>query len=303
MLADDDEERTYPAAPANNHLKIEKDGGETEQRGQREEESEGYEAYLANIPESARLSNVLGALKQLIGSFKTRNLIKLDRGSCKIVFERRESRDKLINAPFSLYGTRVQTSLEPFPEEIDPTVYLAGLPLGVEAKHLLGAIKSVVGEFTATNTIVITDGYAKVVFKDPRNWETLLEKGLTVRKVHIRLSKQPWRKHGVINDVRMKRGYSMFTPQADPFMKRRRLGVGSNEQQDYNSSPKRYYESRHTHSASHQQSSTSWTDTGELELDNRRLKLRVNYLEEQLAIYEEWFAKRRGTSPRGSRMW
>jgi len=242
----------------------------------------GYEAYLSNIPETARLSHVMGALRKFLEGFRALNLIKLYCGSCKVVFEKKEKRDKLLKEPFIVFTTTVKVSLTPpATGETWPTVHITGLPPGTSVKQLLGAIKKQIGEFQATNTLVIINGCSKIRFKDVKKQESLLAKGLTICNVPVMLSKQPPSFPGV--GVGMKRGFpgQFGVPQMDPFMKRRRLANGG------------MFAAPQPMPVQMGQLRAQPLSTEEMQLDINRLNLRVRYLEEQVAMYEQWFAIKR----------
>jgi len=271
-------------------LKLVKQEGSSDQKKPLPLENQGYAAFLGNIPDNARVSNVLGALKQLLGPFKTCNLIKINGGTCKVVFESKEARDKLLKEHFEIYRVPITTSEHALPMGEGPSsVYIAGLQqAGV--KQVLGAIKAAVGEFTAINKLEVVNGCSMVTFKDPEKMEELLAKGLTVCSVPVYLSKQPLRRPVMTMGMGMKRSYAQYAGDAasSHFIKRSRInGVweggysgypDTHQERPYNSLPKEDHSS-----------------IEDIQLENKRLKLRVQYLEQQVLMLEEAVAKRRKT--------
>jgi len=277
-----------PDWPDWNREKVVKQEGSSDQKKPSTSESQGYAAFLGNIPDNARVSNVLGALKRLLGPFKTCNLIKINGGTCKVVFESKEARDKLLKKDFEIYRVPIKTSESALPlGETSSSVYIAGLQqAGV--KQVLGAIKAAIGEFTAINKLEVVNGCSMVTFKDPEKMEELLAKGLTVCSVPVYLSKQPLRPPMMQMERGMKRSYGQFVGDtaSSHFIKRPRINGGweggysgyqdLHQERQFNSVP--------------QQDHSSIED---IQLENKRLKLRVQYLEQQVLMLEEVVAKRR----------
>jgi len=258
-------------------------------------ESEGFVAYLGNIPENARVSNILGSIKQLIGPFKTCNLIKIFGGTCKVVFESKEARDKLLENDLEIYRAPIKTSLTALPlQERSSSLYIAGLQqAGV--KQVLGAIKAVVGDFTAVNKLEVVNGCSKVTFKDPDKVEELLVKGLTVSSVPALLSRQPMRsphQRSQMMGMGMKRGYGQYAgdhPSSSQFIKRSRTNGGW--EGGYSGFSEPHPERPFNHVPGPDQMDQSTIE--DIQLENKRLKLRVQYLEQQVLMLEETLAKRR----------
>lgn len=287
------------------------------------QQSEAYEVYLSNIPENARLPHVMGSLRKLLGAFRAVNLVKLVYGSCKVVFEKKENRDKLLTEPFDVFGTPIKASLTPpNPGETWPTVHMQGLPHHTTVKQLLGAIKKQIGQFQATNKLSIVNGYSKVVFKDEAMQQSLLSKGLSICSVPIHLSKS-------LPGVGAKRGFGQFGQQIDPFMKRRRLGEGLGGSMGgimgggmvggmggglgvglggglgsgvggLGGGISPAITGKPVPTANPQEPAVPRTVEA-LQMDNARLSLHVRYLEEQVAMFEQFFATRtRNPTPAAS---
>jgi len=277
-----------PKLESSNLKKLPKLEDSSDQKKHQIPEREGYPAFLGNIPENARVSNVLGAVKQLIGPFKPCNLIKINGGTCKIVFENKESRDRLLEQPFEVCRIPITTSKRAIPPgEGQCALYMGGLQQA-DVKQVLGAIKAAIGEFTAMNRLEVVNGCCMVIFKDPKKLEELLVKGLSVSNVPVFLSKQPFRPPM----MGMKRGYGQFGGDhpSSHFTKRPRIDAADIRAWDvrytgfqealpdrpFNNVPK-----------------LDRTDIEDIQLENKRLKLRVQYLEQQVLMLEEVVAKRR----------
>jgi len=272
---------------------------------ERKEQGEGYQVYLSNIPENARLPHVMGSLRKLLGAFRAVNLVRLVYGSCKVIFEKKENRDKLLTNTFDVFGTPIKATLTPpNPGETWPTVHMHGLPPETTVKQLLGAIKKQIGQFQATNKLSIVNGYSKIVFKDEAMQRSLLANGLSICSVPIILSKS-------LPSVGAKRGLGQLVPQQlDPFVKRRRLGFGFSGVEMCGNHGVGFGAtglgvglgtglgvgrcggiiSKPEFPAANQSVVPRTVET--LRMDNSRLSLRVRYLEEQVAMFEQFFATR-----------
>jgi len=252
-----------------------------------ENKSEGFIVYLSNIPEKAQSANLLGALRKLLGPFRPRNLLRIHYGSCKVVLEDKEIRDRLLNEPFDIFGTIIKATLEPpNPGEAWPSVYIAGLPPQTTVGQLLGAIRKTIGEFQASNKLVITNGCSMIRFKTEQQQMSLLTTGLSICSVPVLLSKHPFPGVGPVfgpgGQFGQQQG-SMFTPG-------RSFGAGFNGQGPP-AIPIGF---------NWQEQAPPPMSVDALELVNKRLKSRVRYLEEQIAMYEERFAKLQAPIPGAS---
>jgi len=243
-------------------------------------QSEGFIAYLSNIPEKAQSANLLGALRKLLGPFRPRNLLKINCGTCKVILEDKETRDRLLTEPFDIFGTIIKVSLEPtMPGEAWPSVYIGGLPPQTTVGQLLGAIRKTIGEFQASNKLVITNGFSMIRFKTEEQQMRLLCSGLAICSVPVMLSKHPF--PGVGPGLGMNRGLGQFIPPGGPFMQRGRVGGVFNGQVQAPVMPVGF----------NVQEQATPMSVDALELINKRLRSRARYLEEQIAMYEERFAK------------
>jgi len=276
---------------------------------ERKEQGEGYQVYLSNIPENARLPHVMGSLRKLLGAFRAVNLVRLVYGSCKVIFEKKENRDKLLTNTFDVFGTPIKATLTPpNPGETWPTVHMHGLPPETTVKQLLGAIKKQIGQFQATNKLSIVNGYSKIVFKDETMQRSLLANGLSICSKPICLSKS-------LPGVGAKRGLGQLVPQhIDQFVKRRRLGFGfsgfgmdgrhgvgfgaaglglvsgTGLSGGLAAGPCGSIISKPEFPATNHPVVPRTVEA--LRMDNSRLSLRVRYLEEQVAMFEQFFATR-----------
>jgi len=162
------------------------------------EEPEGFPIYLSNIPENTGVSNVFGAVRKQVGEFKSLNLVRIKLGVCKLILEKEETRNKILEKPINLFGVSIKAGLEPPTEKTVKyyCVYMAGLPQ-TNANQLLGAIRASIGEFVAMNKLSIdygarNGGFSKITFASEKDQHALLTKGLTVCARPIYLSKQPF---------------------------------------------------------------------------------------------------------------
>jgi hypothetical protein len=266
--------------------------------------SNGFIVYLSNIPEKATSANLLGALRKLLGPFRPRNLLKIIYGSCKVVLEDKLTRDRLLKEPFDIFGTIIKTSLEPTnPGEAWPSVYIGGLPPQTTVGQLLGAIRKTIGEFQASNKLVISNGFSMIRFKTEQQQMSLLTSGLSICQVPVMLSKHPFPGFG--SGFGMNTGFGQYGQQGSLFMQRRRVGAGFNGQGGGFNGQGVVFNGQGQIPpppppppigfSGPQQVPSMSVDV--LELINNRLKSRVRYLEEQIAMYEERFAKMQAPAP------
>jgi len=246
--------------------------------------NEGFTVYLSNIPEKAQSANLLGALRKLLGPFRPRNLLRILYGTCKVVLEDKETRDRLLKEPFDIFGTIIKATLEPpNPGEAWPSVYISGLPPQTTVGQLLGAIRKTIGEFQASNKLIITNGCAMIRFKTEQQQVSLLTAGLSICSIPVVLSKHPFPSVGSVLGacVGMKRGFGQFLQQHGGLISGRSLSAGFNGQGA---------QAMHIGFLGQEQPTLSMS-VDALELINKRLRSRVRYLETQIAMYEERFAK------------
>jgi len=251
---------------------------------------DGFTVYLSNIPEKAQSANLLGALRKLLGPFRPRNLLRIHYGICKVVLEDKKTRDRLLNEPFDIFGTIIKTTLEPpNPGEAWPSVYIAGLPPQTTVGQLLGAIRKTIGEFQASNKLVITNGCAMIRFKNEQQQMSLLTAGLSICSIPVLLSKHPFSRVGSVLDAcdGLKRGFGQFLHHPGGLMSGRSLSAGFNGQGA---------QAMHIGVLRQEQPLLSMS-VDALELINKRLKSRVRYLEQQIAMYEDRFAKLQAPIP------
>jgi len=252
--------------------------------------NDGFTVYLSNIPEKAQSANLLGALRKLLGPFRPRNLLRINYGTCKVVLEDKQTRDKLLKQPFDIFGTIIKATLEPpNPGEAWPSVYIAGLPPQTTVGQLLGAVRKTIGNFQASNKLVIANGCSMIRFKTEQQQMCLLTAGLSICSIPVVLSKHPFPSVGSVlgTCVGLKRGFGQFLHHQGGLMSGGSLSAGFNGQGA---------QAMHIGFLRQEQPILSMS-VDALELINKRLKSRVRYLEEQIAMYEERFAKLQAPIP------